>query len=48
MRNQQEMVFAKELWKLVLEIEDYVRNHYRDLADQEIYDFPDQDDVPEF
>lgn len=46
MRNQQEMFFAKELWKLLLEIEDYVRNHYRDLVEQEVYDLHD-DNSPE-
>ena len=50
MRNQEEMIFtrdemifAKELWKLILEAEEYVRNHYMKLAEQEIYDLYDDD-----
>lgn len=43
MKNQSELFFAKELWKLLLEIEDYVRDHYRNLVDQEIYDLHDED-----
>ena len=42
MKNQSELFFAKELWKLLLEIEDYVRDHYRNLVDQEIYDLHDE------
>lgn len=38
MKNQSEILFAKELWKLLLEIEDFIREHYRNLVDQEIYD----------
>ena len=45
MKNQSEMFFAKELWKLLLEIEDYVRDHYRNLVDQEIYDLHDEDNT---
>lgn len=33
-----EMIFAKELWKLILEAEELVRKHYMKLAEQEIYD----------
>lgn len=44
MRNQAEIAFAKEVWKLLLEIEDYVQEHYRHLVDQEIYDLHDDDD----
>jgi hypothetical protein len=38
-----EMIFAKELWKLILEAEDLVRKHYMKLAEQEIYDLYDED-----
>jgi hypothetical protein len=44
MKNQTEMFFAKELWKLILEIEDFVRNHYQKLVEQEIYDLHDDND----
>jgi len=47
MKNQAEMFFAKELWKLLLEIEDQVRDHYRNLVEQEIYDLHDEADTPE-
>lgn len=37
-----EMIFAKELWKLILEAEELVRNHYLKLAEQEIHDLYDE------
>jgi hypothetical protein len=40
-RTAREMAFAKELWKLILEAEDLVRNHYMKLAKREIYDLYD-------
>jgi len=43
MKNQAEMFFAKELWKLILEIEDLVRTHYQRLVEQEIYDLHEDD-----
>ena len=39
--TRDEMIFAKELWKLILEAEELVRNHYMRLAEQEIYDLYD-------
>jgi hypothetical protein len=48
MKNQSELFFAKELWKLLLEIEDYVRDHYRNLVDHEIYDLHDEDNTDSF
>jgi hypothetical protein len=39
-----EMIFAKELWKLILEAEELVRNHYLKLAEQEIHDLYDEID----
>jgi hypothetical protein len=48
MKNQSEMFFAKELWKLLLEIEDLVRDHYRNLVDREIYELHDEDNTPDF
>ena len=48
MKNQAEILFAKELWKLLLEIEDSVREHYRNLVDQEIYDLHDEERKPDF
>ena len=45
MKNQSEILFAKELWKLLLEIEDFVREHYRNLVDQEIYDLHDDNNT---
>lgn len=39
-----EMTFAKELWKLILEAEELVRNHYLKLAEQEIHDLYDETD----
>ncbi|MFZ6031427.1 MAG: hypothetical protein ACOYYS_27260 [Chloroflexota bacterium] len=56
MRNRQEMIFArdelifaKELWKLILEAEELVRNHYMKLAEQEIYDlYDDETDIEHF
>ena len=38
-----EMIFAKELWKLILEVEELVRKHYMSLAEQEIYDLYDEE-----
>ena len=37
-----EMIFVKELWKLVLEAEELVRDRYMKLAEQEIYDLYDE------
>ncbi len=36
-----ELIFAKNLWKLILEAEELVRNHYMKLAEKEIYDLYD-------
>jgi hypothetical protein len=44
MNKQDEMNFAKELWKIILEVEDLVRNYYQRHAEEEIYDL--QDDEP--
>ncbi len=44
MNRQAEMIFAKELWKLILEIEDFVRDFYVKLAEEEIHDLRDEDD----
>lgn len=41
---REEMIFAKELWKLILEAEELVRNHYLKLAEQEIHDLYDETD----
>lgn len=47
MKKQDELIFAKELWKLILELEDYVRNHYIKQAEKEIYDLhQDEGDRP--
>ncbi len=35
---QKEMHFTMDLWKLVLEIEELVRNHYVNLAEKELYE----------
>jgi hypothetical protein len=43
-----EMIFAKELWKLILETEDLVRKHYMKLAEQEIYDLYEENDREPF
>jgi hypothetical protein len=45
--TRDEMIFAKELWKLILEAEDLVRNHYMRLAEQEIHDLYDEKTGPE-
>ena len=45
MKNESEILFAKELWKLLLEIEDFVREHYRNLVNQEIYDLHDNNNT---
>jgi hypothetical protein len=37
-----EMIFVKELWKLILEAEELVRDRYMKLAEQEIYDLYDE------
>jgi hypothetical protein len=39
-----EMIFAKELWKLILEAEELVRDHYMKMAEQEIHDLYDETD----
>ena len=44
MNKQSEMFFAKELWKLILEVEDLVRNFYQKLAEEQIHDLQDEDD----
>jgi uncharacterized protein (DUF608 family) len=41
-----EMTFTMELWKTVLELEDFVRNHYIKLAEREIYDLHNEE--PDF
>ena len=43
MNKQDEMFFAKELWKIILELEDLIRNHYQRHAEEEIYDLQDDD-----
>lgn len=43
---QNEMNFTIELWKLVLEIEEIVRNHYLKLAEREIYELDEEDNQP--
>jgi len=43
---QNEMAFTMELWKLVLEAEELVRNHYLKLVEREIYDLDDEDSDP--
>ncbi|MEW6429826.1 MAG: hypothetical protein AB1568_17535 [Thermodesulfobacteriota bacterium] len=43
MNKQDEMTFAKELWKIILEIEDMVRTYYQRHAEEEIYDLQDDD-----
>lgn len=43
MKNQSEIFFARELWKMILEMEDYAREHYINLVDQEIYNLHDED-----
>lgn len=43
---QKEMTFTVELWKTILEMEEFVRNHYMKLAEREIYDLHEQD--PDF
>jgi len=44
-----ELIFAKDLWKLVLETEELVRNHYMKLAEKEIYDlYDDTTDLDQF
>lgn len=45
MNKQDEMNFAKELWKIILEVEDLVRNYYQRHVEEEIYDL--QDDEPD-
>ncbi len=43
---QKEMTFTVELWKMILEMEDFVRNRYIKLAEREIYDLHDEE--PDF
>jgi hypothetical protein len=40
---QKEMTFTMELWKHILEIEEFVRNHYLKLAETELYDLDDDE-----
>ena len=42
MKNQEQMIFTRELWKLILEVEELVRNHYLKLVEEELYDFGDE------
>lgn len=44
--TKREMAFTMELWKVVLEIEEMVRNHYLKLAEREIYDLQNEEDKP--
>lgn len=43
---QIEMAFTMELWKLILEAEELVRNHYLKLVEREIYDLDEEDSNP--
>lgn len=43
---QSEMTFTVELWKMILEAEEFIRNHYLKLAEREIYDLHDEE--PDF
>jgi len=43
-KTKQEMAFIKELWKLALETEELVRNHYLKLAEREIYELHDDEE----
>ena len=44
--TQKEMTFTVELWKMILEMEDFVPNRYIKLAEREIYDLNDEE--PDF
>jgi len=48
MKNQTEIFFARELWKLLLEIEEMVRDRYRQLVEEEIYDLHDEEKTDPF
>ena len=48
MSKQDEMAFVKELWKIILEIEDLVSEFYQRLAEEEINDILKEDPVIPF